>query len=256
MGSFDMDNFASLPASESEWMLQWGDVPYDTGKDHVYAVQEAIENLDPQSRFCVEAIFYEGISYSTLGQRLGVSKPHAWRLARKAMAKLERQLLTNHSINLRYQMFDNWEDAANATVTEWDGTSGSQAAHRPHIEFYRTRLAKAVREQEETPRLLIIDLAYMAVNELRFRNQWNAEEMLALLVRKQRDYGHSNILEFGHVGLMIRLCDKLARLATLLESGAEPSNESLIDTWMDIVGYSVISEMLFMNTFVLNLKEE
>ena len=253
---FDPDVSAAVPTTEAERLLQYGDDTTNYDIAHIEAVRDAIETLGPEARFCVEAIFYEGISYSTLGKRLGVSKPHAWRLARKAIAELERKLFTNHAINMRYKVFDNWEDAAEAIVIEWDGTSGSQAAHHPHIEFYRTRLAKAVREQEETPRLLIIDLAYLAVNELRYRKQWDAEEMVALLVRKQRDYGHNNILEFGHVGLMIRLCDKLARLNTLLDSGAEPSNESLIDTWMDIVGYSVISEMLFMNTFSLDLKEE
>lgn len=153
-------------------------------------------------------------------------------------------------------MFDSWDEAAEAIVSEWSTlTAGSRANHQ-HLESYRKRLAKSVREQKEIPRLDIVDVAHIAIGELKAQKQWDADEMVELLVRKQRDYGHGNILAFGHVGIAIRMCDKLARLDTLLNSGATPSNESLIDTWMDLVGYAVISEMLFLEVFELELKDE
>lgn len=250
----DPDSLRAKPQTEMEHMLQWGDYTPNADNRHIFAVQEAIESMDPLSRQCVEAVFYEGISYSTLGKRLNISKVHAWRLSRKAMAELQRKLAIDHSINLRYNMFDNWEDAAEAIVSEWGTLTGSAKANYQHLESYRKRLAKTVREQKEIPRLDIVDVAHIAIGELKSRKQWDSDDMVKLLVRKQRDYGHTNILEFGHVGVAIRLCDKLARLNTLVTSGAEPSNESLIDTWMDLVGYAVISEMLFLETFELELK--
>lgn len=252
----DPDYVPSKATTEAEFLLQPGEPADIGGTQHIIAVQQAIETLDPMSRQCVEAVFYEGVSYSTLGKRLGISKVHAWRLARKAMAQLQRKLCIDHSINLRYNMFDSWDEAAEAIVSEWSTlTAGSRANHQ-HLESYRKRLAKSVREQKEIPRLDIVDVAHIAIGELKAQKQWDADEMVELLVRKQRDYGHGNILAFGHVGIAIRMCDKLARLDTLLNSGATPSNESLIDTWMDLVGYAVISEMLFLEVFELELKDE
>lgn len=153
-------------------------------------------------------------------------------------------------------MFDNWDEAASAVLDEWHTlTNGHRANHR-HLNSYRKTLARAVREQKEIPRLDIIDVAHEAIGELKAQKQWERDEMLALLVRKQRDYGHENILAFGHVGIAIRMCDKLARLDSLLTSGATPSNESLVDTWMDLVGYAVISEMLYLDVFELELKDD
>jgi hypothetical protein len=252
----DPDFLSSKPANDMERLLQPGEHDQIGGTVHIVAVQNAIEQLDPMSRQCVEAVFYEGISYNTLGKRLGVSKVHAWRLARKAMAELQRKLSIDESINLRYNMFDNWNDAAEAILMEWSTLTSGHRANHQHLNAYRKTLARAVREQREIPRLDIIDVAHEAMSELKAQKQWNANEMHSLLVRKQKDYGHGNILMFGHVGIAIRMCDKLARLDSLLTSGVTPSNESLIDTWMDLIGYAVISEMLHLNVFELELKDE
>ena len=252
----DPDYLSARATTEAEQLLQPGEPDSVGGVVHIVAVQNAIEKLDPLSRQCMEAVFYEGISYSTLGKRLGISKVHAWRLARKAMAELQRSLSVDQSINLRYNMFDNWDEAASAVLDEWHTlTSGSRANHQ-HLNSYRKTLARAVREQKEIPRLDIIDVAHEAIGELKAQKQWDCDEMLNLLVRKQRDYGHENILAFGHVGIAIRMCDKLARLDSLLTSGSTPSNESLVDTWMDLVGYAVISEMLYLDVFELELKDD
>lgn len=252
----DPEYLSIRPITEAEHMLQPGEPDDIGGTHHIVAVQQAIETLDPMSRQCVEAIFYEGVSYNTLGSRLGVSKVHAWRLSRKAMAELQRKLAIDHAINMRFNMFNDWEEAAQAIVDEWSTLSGAGRANHQHLESYRKRLAKCVREQKEIPRLDIIDVAHIAIGELKAQKQWDSEEMVDLLVSKQRDYGHGNILAFAHVGIAIRMCDKLARLDTLLTNGATPSNESLIDTWMDLVGYAVISEMLYLEVFELELRDE
>ena len=74
-----------------------------------------------------------------------------------------------------------------------------------------------------------------------------ALEVAELVISKQKDYGQNNILDFGELGVLIRLNDKVARLKNLW--GKKPTNESLTDTWMDIVGYGLIALMLKDNSF-------
>ena len=79
-------------------------------------------------------------------------------------------------------------------------------------------------------------------------------EVHATLVRKQKDYGPENIRRFGRKGLMIRLHDKVARLENLDGGGRGPENESVIDTFMDIVGYCAIGIMWEREEFLLPLE--
>lgn len=71
---------------------------------------------------------------------------------------------------------------------------------------------------------------------------------------KQRDYGHGNILKFGLTGVVVRLSDKVERLKNLFGNEAAPANESVADTWLDIVGYCAIGMMLCDDTFSLQLQ--
>lgn len=73
------------------------------------------------------------------------------------------------------------------------------------------------------------------------------------LCEKQRDYGPDNIARFAHKGVILRMHDKVARLENLLASGEKARNESIDDTYMDIVGYSVIGLMLLDGSFFLPL---
>lgn len=76
------------------------------------------------------------------------------------------------------------------------------------------------------------------------------ETVLAVLIRKQRDYGHENIRRFGRQGLMVRMHDKIARLENLYTRAAAPSNESIADNLLDVVGYSAIGIMWERETFL------
>lgn len=69
-------------------------------------------------------------------------------------------------------------------------------------------------------------------------------DVTELLIKKQTDYGPENINRFGQFGLVVRTHDKVARLENLLAKGIDPSNESVTDTYMDIVGYSAIGIMV------------
>ena len=74
-----------------------------------------------------------------------------------------------------------------------------------------------------------------------------------ILVRKQKDYGPENIRRFGRQGLMVRLHDKVARLENLTGSNRTPNNESIEDTFIDIVGYCAIGIMWEQRNFLLPL---
>lgn len=72
-------------------------------------------------------------------------------------------------------------------------------------------------------------------------------EAVELLLRKHDDYGPNNIAMSpgGPLnGLTVRLWDKVARLAHLLQTGATPENESLYDTFMDISNYGLIGMLV------------
>lgn len=86
-----------------------------------------------------------------------------------------------------------------------------------------------------------------------------AQEVAKTLASKQRDYGQNNILGCPvgpEMGLVVRLFDKLNRLANLYKTGNQPSNESLEDTWKDIMGYGMIGMMLLDDTFKLPLEPD
>jgi len=82
-------------------------------------------------------------------------------------------------------------------------------------------------------------------------------DISAILARKQRDYGHHNISRFGRHGLLVRCHDKIARLKNLhLSRAGEAANESLADTYIDIIGYSAIGMMVERGWFLLHLEDE
>lgn len=80
-------------------------------------------------------------------------------------------------------------------------------------------------------------------------------EVLDTVIGKQRDYGHGNILKFGLTGIVVRLSDKIERLKNLSKTGVAPTNESVRDTQLDIVGYCMIALMLLDNTFTRELAD-
>lgn len=74
-----------------------------------------------------------------------------------------------------------------------------------------------------------------------------AHENVAILLAKHRDYGPKNIANSpgGPLnGLRVRLHDKLARINHLIDSGATPENEALIDSFLDLANYAVIAQLV------------
>ena len=73
-----------------------------------------------------------------------------------------------------------------------------------------------------------------------------------LLIRKHHDYGPKNIAHSpgGPLnGLRVRMWDKVARINNLLDSKVSPSNESLRDSFLDLLNYSAIAMMVLDKTW-------
>lgn len=117
-------------------------------------------------------------------------------------------------------------------------------------------IAKAVRENDTNGMHdWISAVGFEATRGLREAELWNTTVMQQILVRKQNDYGHENILAFGMVGVAIRVCDKIARYNNLKDRKEQTQNEPFEDCMMDMVGYATIARMIKNNTFVLPLEK-
>lgn len=88
------------------------------------------------------------------------------------------------------------------------------------------------------------------------------DEQLAVLrqtiISKHKDYGTGNIMNTPfkpETVIAVRLNEKVARLANLLDGADKPEHESLQDTALDIVGYGIVLQMVLNKTFGLESKE-
>lgn len=88
----------------------------------------------------------------------------------------------------------------------------------------------------------------------KYRFQINPVDVFEMLIDKQNDYGPNAISRFGRQGIMVRTHDKVARLLHLYTNGATPANESFHDSFMDLVGYSVLGVMWESRTFLLPME--
>lgn len=87
---------------------------------------------------------------------------------------------------------------------------------------------------KKTPTPKTLDNAFSVVSD----------ELLAMFLKKHRDYGKGNILANQELGIAMRVSEKIERLKHLLMTGNEPTNEQIEETWVDIGVYSVIAVLL------------
>ena len=79
----------------------------------------------------------------------------------------------------------------------------------------------------------------------RFKNVQN--EGLELFERKNKDYGNA-FADYGPVGVLVRMGDKIRRLQSISNSGIQLVNdESLRDTLIDLHNYSAMAILLMDN---------
>ena len=158
-------------------------------------------------------------------------------------------------IELKTPPCEFWDDAAEHHVRRiWDRTA----------EIYFEDPVAEIRRVVDN----MIDLFFIGDEEITTEIYWlnlgalvllaygelNQDEVSQILASKHRDYGPNNIARFAEKGLIIRLHDKVARLENLLSSNLSARNESIADTYLDIIGYSVIGLMWLNDEFFKPLK--
>lgn len=161
-----------------------------------------------------------------------------------------------------------WEQAAEFQITRIFSAADAARAERmqgiPHLIQLRSYLDVMIAELQDVPAGKIAEMfiqlgriARALGNNSEFLNSryfLEHVELLNVIIRKQRDYGHENIARFGRTGLLVRLHDKVARLENLLGSGNVPNNESIEDNIGDVIGYCTIGAMWEEGTFLLALQ--
>lgn len=85
------------------------------------------------------------------------------------------------------------------------------------------------------------------INEFDNTSKKYYDQLHKVLLKKQTDYGPNNIAGApgGPLnGLRVRIFDKVARINNLIDSGKEPENESLEDSFLDLANYAIIALMV------------
>jgi hypothetical protein len=152
--------------------------------------------------------------------------------------------------------YNTWEDGAQAALKHIADFAGMIKRDDNIFDVVFETLGTIVREYPDDTDMMVNMLERAGIGALHCMadmGPFSLEEMHRLLCSKQHDYGHGNILHFGTVGVAVRLCDKIARRANLLGRGATAMNETLTDTYMDILGYAAIALMLEDGSFELEL---
>lgn len=95
--------------------------------------------------------------------------------------------------------------------------------------------------------------AHSQVDDEFIQNVWRVLDSAGnLLIRKHHDYGPKNVAHSpgGPLnGLRVRMWDKVARINNLVDSKVSPSNESLRDSFIDLLNYSAIAIMVLDKTW-------
>jgi hypothetical protein len=158
-----------------------------------------------------------------------------------------------------HKNFNQAAQAAYNTISSEAGTTLSDPEKFTPIQTFISRWVKGLSEGDynSDDLELVVMVAKRAGVEAMY---WLTEnlgttmpDIVELVCKKQHDYGHQNINNFGLIGVGIRLCDKIARIKNL-EKTVTPQNESLVDSYVDIVGYAIIAIMLGEDSFQLQLK--
>lgn len=224
------------------------------------AVARIVDELGERDLWIINACMSEGKSLQKIADELGITKTHVWRLRNAAFDKLRSVMVTDTTIRKTIRLADTWEQSAAqwsiylAGIQDERCTAVNIDTMRDYIDaleaaYWRPQSVDGVQRTFES-------LACMAIQESRIRETWDTGHVISTLCKKQNDYGHGNILKFGIYGVIVRMSDKVERLANLLKKDVKAQNESTDDTLLDIVGYTVIALMLMDDTFKLELGDD
>jgi hypothetical protein len=134
----------------------------------------------------------------------------------------------------------------------WEGDRGIRIEHTPSgisVTTTEGRSAlqnKAVALEQLTEALRVKGVIHSNDPATTFEESLSKvfTEAQDLLLRKHHDYGPTNIGRSpgGPLnGIRVRLWDKQARINNLIDKGAEPANESLRDSFLDLMNYAAIA---------------
>ncbi len=135
-----------------------------------------------------------------------------------------------HEIN---EMWLETSNTQNKTMTslEFDNVQGLYAIIST-MQVYAS-LGFIVYSHDET---FTIDNAITSLDNFRI----NSRELFS---RKNADYGDA-FANYGIVGVMVRMGDKIARINSLSENKGQVSDESIVDTFIDLYNYCIMALML------------
>lgn len=162
-------------------------------------------------------------------------------------------------------IYRSWDEAAAVTLRRMMDTAASSPRDQKlfdPIENYLSQWIMRLQQGDfhESDIDLAVDILFRAgvtsLQELVDGYDFHSSDMVALLVRKQHDYGHDNINNFGIIGIAIRMCDKIARIRNLTGRNSDGLNEPLHDSYLDVVGYAVIASMYHDGSFQLQLERD
>lgn len=68
-------------------------------------------------------------------------------------------------------------------------------------------------------------------------------KLIEIFDKKQSDYGPTNIAKFGDYGVLVRMSDKIERIANMYKKNKRKGrvNESIEDNLRDIANYAIIT---------------
>lgn len=232
----------------------------------IEAINYAIECLSLEDIWILNAIQHEGITYDELAIRLGVSRTQGWRLHARSLKRLKTLLLNHPPVRERLGMKPTWNAAAMTELIaiasyeeDWpEGTT--EYLIEDAVSDVSASIELAVKCLDAGRELSAVhgltEAARYSVSYLRCTRQWKLLDMHTLLCSKMTDYGHGNINKFGMVGVIVRSSDKSERLKNLVthRQGVTAVNETVKDTFDDVIGYAVIARMLKAETFTYELE--
>lgn len=247
------------PATELQAIMEAG--PSDTiqdseetGKTIAEAVTRALNVLDARAEYVLNSILFEQITFQELADRMSISTTHAHRLYDHALAELKHELMNSEPITEHLGMTPTWETAAYEELlfiedapTDISYTPLDLKEIATQIQTFENRITNDRGSVYTTNALT--DMATVAVDYLASLNRWDIRKHHQLICDKHQDYGINNINKHGLQGVCVRMSDKVARLDNLVKNGKAPRNESVTDTFYDIIGYACIARMLQNGTF-------
>lgn len=217
--------------------------------------------LPPLEQYVIESLIIEGLSLRQAAHRFGRSKSTVSRIRDDAL-KTMRSFI-EQEIVMTPQMFtqkpNDWREAAYDQLAVVNGERIEVAFPVAQVvdaidfanDYYDAR--KFRRADDEVLRAGRIAWQWLLEN-YEEDEQELFRQQLDLLCERQAKYGHKNILKRLEAGILIRMSDKAARLENMEDERRDFADDSVVDAWMDIVGYTVIYLMLDADTFTLDLK--